>query len=85
MQVSIDNHTMTVISTDSSEVEPVTVDSVFLAIGERVNVLVTADQPSGKALHIVHISALNIIYIYDISALYVTVTWVIYLSRMREM
>lgn len=40
---------MTVIGVDSSQVEPVTVDSVFLAIGERVDALVTADQPIGRS------------------------------------
>lgn len=39
---------MTVVGTDSCEVEPLEVDSVFLAIGERVNVLVKANQTSGK-------------------------------------
>ena len=39
---------MTVVGTDSCEVEPVEVDSVFLAIGERVNVLVNASQTPGK-------------------------------------
>ncbi|KAF6033174.1 hypothetical protein EB796_008520 [Bugula neritina] len=45
VEVSIDGHRMTVVGVDSCEVEPVVLDSVFLAIGERVNVLITADQP----------------------------------------
>ncbi|XP_067945827.1 uncharacterized protein [Watersipora subatra] len=48
IEVSIDNHKMTVIGTDSSEVEPVIVDSVFLAIGERVDALITAWKMSGS-------------------------------------
>lgn len=38
---------MTVVGTDSCEVEPVQVNSVFLAIGERVNVLIKMDQTPG--------------------------------------
>ncbi|XP_067947625.1 uncharacterized protein [Watersipora subatra] len=48
IEVSIDDHKMTVVGTDSSEVEPTRVNSVFLAIGERVNVLVTASQSAGN-------------------------------------
>jgi len=44
---------MTVVGVDSCEVEPVVLDSVFLAIGERVNVLITADQPEGEILCII--------------------------------
>ena len=59
-QVSIDGHKMTVVGTDSCEVEPVEVDSVFLAIGERVNVLVNASQTPGKlTLSIYYLMKLN--------------------------
>ena len=51
---------MTVVGTDSCEVEPVEVDSVFLAIGERVNVLVNASQTPGKlTLSIYYLVKLN--------------------------
>jgi len=39
-----------VVGVDSSEVEPVDVTSVFLAPGERVNVLVKTDQQPGKKI-----------------------------------
>ncbi|KAF6021296.1 hypothetical protein EB796_020399 [Bugula neritina] len=48
MIFSIDGHKLTLVGVDSCEIEPVVVDSVFLSIGERVNVLVKADQPIGN-------------------------------------
>ena len=51
---------MTVVGTDSCEIEPVEVDSVFLAIGERVNVLVNASQTPGElTLSIYYLMKLN--------------------------
>ncbi|KAH7141681.1 Cupredoxin [Dactylonectria macrodidyma] len=41
---SVDNHTLTVISADLVPVEPYTATHVSLGIGQRVDVIVTADQ-----------------------------------------
>jgi len=38
---------MTIVAVDSCDIDPIVVDSVFLAVGERVNVLVTTDQVPG--------------------------------------
>ncbi|KAH7139617.1 Cupredoxin [Dactylonectria estremocensis] len=43
---SIDNHTLTVISADLVPVEPYTATHVSIGIGQRVDVIVTADQAS---------------------------------------
>ena len=48
--MSIDDHMMKVVGVDSSEIQPISVDSVFLSVGERVNVIVKADKPAGKLL-----------------------------------
>eukprot|EP00617_Octactis_speculum_P019911 CAMPEP_0185761668 /NCGR_PEP_ID=MMETSP1174-20130828/20613_1 /TAXON_ID=35687 /ORGANISM="Dictyocha speculum, Strain CCMP1381" /LENGTH=1048 /DNA_ID=CAMNT_0028443011 /DNA_START=249 /DNA_END=3395 /DNA_ORIENTATION=- len=46
MRISVDDHKMTVISTDGVDTEPVVVDSVILHLGERYDVLITADISS---------------------------------------
>ncbi|KAB8337263.1 hypothetical protein FH972_021565 [Carpinus fangiana] len=48
LRVSIDNHTMQVITADFVPVKPVVVDSVMLAIGQRYHVLVSANQAVGS-------------------------------------
>ncbi|KAI1258752.1 laccase [Xylariaceae sp. FL1019] len=47
-QVSVVGHNMTVIETDLVPIEPVTVDNIFLAIGQRAHVLLTANQKAGN-------------------------------------
>ncbi|KAI0146303.1 laccase-like protein [Xylariaceae sp. FL1272] len=47
-QVSIVGHNMTVIETDMVPVEPITVDNIFLAIGQRANVLINATATPGN-------------------------------------
>eukprot|EP00842_Homolaphlyctis_polyrhiza_P003453 jgi/Hompol1/4108/HPOL_003471-RA len=46
MWVSIDNHTMTVIEVDGTEVKPVEVTRIFLSPAQRYSVIVKANQPS---------------------------------------
>jgi FtsP/CotA-like multicopper oxidase with cupredoxin domain len=45
---SIDGHTLTVISTDFVPIVPYTTDVLYINIGQRYNVIVNADQPSGN-------------------------------------
>ncbi|KAI1322596.1 laccase [Xylariaceae sp. FL0255] len=47
-EISIVGHNMTVIETDLVPVEPVTVDYLFLAIGQRANVLINATATAGN-------------------------------------
>eukprot|EP00928_Gymnodinium_smaydae_P094432 TRINITY_DN7930_c0_g1_i3.p1 TRINITY_DN7930_c0_g1~~TRINITY_DN7930_c0_g1_i3.p1 ORF type:complete len:1271 (-),score=149.20 TRINITY_DN7930_c0_g1_i3:216-3584(-) len=44
LRISIDFHNMTVIATDGLDTEPLTVDALVLHLGERYDVIVTADQ-----------------------------------------
>lgn len=39
------------VATDSCDVEPVVVDSVFVIVGERATVKVKADQPAGQSIN----------------------------------
>jgi len=48
LKVSIDDHQLTVVRVDGCEVEPVTVDIVFLSPGERIDVLVNATESPGN-------------------------------------
>jgi L-ascorbate oxidase len=48
LNVAIANHTMRVVALDGAEITPVTVDNLDLAPGQRVDVLVTADQTAGN-------------------------------------
>lgn len=43
-KVHLDGHNMTIISADFVPIEPQTVDWLFIGIGERYDVLITADQ-----------------------------------------
>ncbi|KAH6652707.1 multicopper oxidase [Truncatella angustata] len=45
---SIDNHTLTVISSDLVPIEPYETDSVNVGIGQRYDVIVTANQDAGN-------------------------------------
>ncbi|KAI0408512.1 multicopper oxidase-domain-containing protein [Xylaria palmicola] len=47
-QVSIVGHNMTVIQTDLVPVNPVTVDNVFLGVGQRLDVIIKATQTPGN-------------------------------------
>ncbi|KAI1111347.1 L559a mutant of Melanocarpus Albomyces laccase [Nemania sp. NC0429] len=47
-QVSIVGHNLTVIETDLVPVEPIVTDDLFLAIGQRAHVLITADRAPGN-------------------------------------
>lgn len=44
----IENHTLTVIATDSTKVQPVKVDTVYSLAGERYDFVVNANQPPGN-------------------------------------
>ena len=44
-RVSLDKHNLTVIAMDFVPITPWTTDSLFIGIGERYDVLITADQP----------------------------------------
>ncbi|XP_071512018.1 uncharacterized protein [Diadema antillarum] len=48
MKVSVDGHNLTLISTDGSDVEPRTVDALFLFGGERYDVVLDASQDVGN-------------------------------------
>jgi len=45
---SIDNHTLTIVEIDGHEVEPISARGVYVNIGQRYSVLVTADQDAGS-------------------------------------
>jgi len=45
---SIDGHSMTVIANDFVPIVPYTTDVLFISIGQRYEVIVNADQPSGN-------------------------------------
>ncbi|XP_046465193.1 uncharacterized protein [Neodiprion pinetum] len=47
MQLQIENHTMTVIATDGSDVQPKTVDALVSQSGERFDIVLNASQTSG--------------------------------------
>ncbi|KAL1123234.1 hypothetical protein AAG570_002321, partial [Ranatra chinensis] len=48
IQLSIDNHSMTAISTDGIDIVPVKVDSLVSYAGERWDFILTADRPIGN-------------------------------------
>lgn len=48
IRVSIDGHTMQVVTSDLVPVKPITVDSVLVGVGQRYNVIVTANQTAGN-------------------------------------
>ncbi|XP_063243590.1 uncharacterized protein LOC134542927 [Bacillus rossius redtenbacheri] len=48
IQMSVDNHTMTVISSDGFDIEPIQVDSLVSYAGERFDVVLTANQSVGS-------------------------------------
>ena len=48
MAFQIDNHTMTIIATDGSPVESHTIKSLTIYSGERIDVIVKADQSIGS-------------------------------------
>nr|CAD7431404.1 unnamed protein product [Timema monikensis] len=48
VQMSIDDHRLLVVATDSAAVEPIEVDSVILNAGERYDIVVTANQTVGN-------------------------------------
>lgn len=45
LEISVDNHTLTVIASDGSYFEPVAVDTLVSYAGERFDFVVNADQP----------------------------------------
>ncbi|CAM6107523.1 unnamed protein product [Calypogeia fissa] len=47
---SVANHTMTVVEADGGYLEPFDTGIAFLSPGQTINVLITANQPSGKYL-----------------------------------
>ncbi|KAF2890868.1 hypothetical protein ILUMI_15305, partial [Ignelater luminosus] len=47
IEVSVDNHTITVISSDGNNFSPVKADSVVTYAGERFDFVLNADQPIG--------------------------------------
>ncbi|KAK3693024.1 multicopper oxidase [Podospora appendiculata] len=46
--VSIDNHTMQVIGADFVSIEPFTTDLLYIGIGQRYDVIITANQTAGE-------------------------------------
>ncbi len=48
MYISIENHNLTAIATDGAPIEPITVDTIGLADGERYDFVLTADQEVGN-------------------------------------
>uniref|UniRef100_A0A7G3ARV2 Putative multicopper oxidase n=1 Tax=Lutzomyia longipalpis TaxID=7200 RepID=A0A7G3ARV2_LUTLO len=48
MEMSIDNHTMLVIASDGSEIEPIEIDSLVSYAGERFDFVVHANQKPGN-------------------------------------
>lgn len=48
MQFSVDNHSLSVIESDSTMVQPVSVDRLYLAVAERYSVVLTANQTAGN-------------------------------------
>lgn len=46
--LEIENHNMTVIATDSYDVQPVTVDSIYSNSGERYDFVINANQYGGE-------------------------------------
>lgn len=47
-EISIDQHNLTVVSTDGYDIEPLTVDSVIIQPGERYDFILTAEQEVGN-------------------------------------
>ncbi|KAI1094865.1 putative multicopper oxidase [Rostrohypoxylon terebratum] len=45
---SIDNHTLTIVELDGVEIEPVSARGVYLNLGQRVSVILSADQEVGR-------------------------------------
>ena len=48
LRISIDNHHLTIISTDGYEVEPWVVESFIINPGERYDFILDANQPYGN-------------------------------------
>lgn len=48
IRVSLDGHTMTVITSDFIPIKPYTTQTLLLAIGQRYDVIITADQAPGN-------------------------------------
>ena len=44
LRVSVDNHSLSIVSTDGYDVEPVAVESLIINPGERFDFILTADQ-----------------------------------------
>lgn len=50
-RVALDGHEMTIIQTDGNPCEPLTVDNLTIAVGERYDVLVTVRESGSFSLH----------------------------------
>lgn len=48
LRISIDNHNITVISSDGYDIEPMLVESFIINPGERYDFILAADQPYGN-------------------------------------
>jgi FtsP/CotA-like multicopper oxidase with cupredoxin domain len=48
LELSIDKHNLTVISTDGNPVEPISIKSFFVMPGERVDFILNANQNKSK-------------------------------------
>ena len=48
LRISVDDHNLTVISSDAFDIEPIVVESFIINPGERFDFLLTADRPSGN-------------------------------------
>lgn len=47
IELSIDNHTITIINSDGYDIKPVEADSLVLYSGERFDFVLNANQPNG--------------------------------------
>ncbi|KAI1410835.1 putative multicopper oxidase [Hypoxylon sp. FL1857] len=45
---SVDNHTLSIVELDGVEIEPITARGVYINLGQRVSVILTADQTPGS-------------------------------------
>ncbi|KAI2629358.1 multicopper oxidase [Xylaria nigripes] len=46
--LSVDNHTISIVELDGIEIEPITARGVYLNIGQRASVIITANQTAGN-------------------------------------
>lgn len=55
LEVSIDNHTLTVIATDGNPIEPIVVASFYILAGERVDFVLNANQSQDFGAYLIKV------------------------------